>query len=92
VGLVGLRRRSSVATEVGGQDRCRAPGLGEVRFAGQILPGAAKVVYDLAVKRVVRTKLALGICEGTVSVDGQPFYRIKDLKVGLAKVDATPVA
>ena len=76
----------------GGEGCGRALGLGEVKFTGQILPGASKVVYDLSVKRVVRTKLALGICDGTVSVDGQPIYRIKDLKVGLAKVDATPAA
>jgi len=76
----------------GGEGCGRALGLGEVKFSGQILPSARKVVYDLAVKRVVRTKLVLGICDGTVSVDGQPIYRIKDLKVGLAKVDATPAA
>jgi 3-hydroxyacyl-[acyl-carrier protein] dehydratase/trans-2-decenoyl-[acyl-carrier protein] isomerase len=62
--------------------RGRALGVGEVKFQGEVLPTARKVLYHLDIKRVIRRKLALAIADGTVSVDGQPIYESKDLRVG----------
>ncbi len=65
------------------QGRGRALGLGEVKFAGQVLPTVQKVVYGIDFKRVMRSKLVLGIADGWLSADGEIIYRAKDLKVGL---------
>ena len=69
----------------GGEGRGRALGLGELKFAGQVLPNVRKVVYNIDIKRVMRSKLVLGIADGWLSVDGEIIYRAKDLKVGLFK-------
>jgi len=50
-----------------------------------VLPEARKVVYNIDIKRVMRSKLVLGIADGWLSVDDQIIYRAKDLKVGLFK-------
>jgi len=63
----------------------RALGCGEVKFTGQILPNASKVVYNINIKRVIERKLIMGIADGSVSVDGQEIYTAKDLRVGLFK-------
>jgi 3-hydroxyacyl-[acyl-carrier protein] dehydratase/trans-2-decenoyl-[acyl-carrier protein] isomerase len=72
----------------GGQGRGRALGLGELKLAGQVLPNVRKVVYNIDIKRVMRSKLVLGIADGWLSMDGDIIYRAKDLKVGLFKQDA----
>ena len=69
----------------GGEGRGRALGLNELKFSGQVLPEARKVVYNIDIKRVMRSKLVLGIADGWLSVDDQIIYRAKDLKVGLFK-------
>ncbi len=61
----------------------RALGAGEVKFTGEILPTAKKVVYDLNITRVIDRKLVVGIADGTVAVDGKVIYTTKALKVGL---------
>lgn len=61
----------------------RALGSGEVKFAGEILPDASKVTYDLSIKRVINRNLVLGIADGSVLVDGKTIYTTKSLKVGL---------
>lgn len=61
----------------------RALGSGEVKFTGEILPHAKKVVYELDISRVIDRKLVMGIADGTVAVDGEIIYRTKALKVGL---------
>jgi 3-hydroxyacyl-[acyl-carrier protein] dehydratase/trans-2-decenoyl-[acyl-carrier protein] isomerase len=66
----------------------RALGLGELKFSGQVLPSVKKVVYGLEIKRVMRSKLVLGIADGWLSADGNVIYRASDLKVGLFKQDA----
>ena len=70
---------------IGGEGRGRALGLGELKFSGQVLPNARKVVYNVDIKRVMRSKLVLGIADGWLSMDGEIIYRAKDLKVGLFK-------
>ena len=59
--------------------------MNELKFSGQVLPEARKVVYNIDIKRVMRSKLVLGIADGWLSVDDQIIYRAKDLKVGLFK-------
>jgi 3-hydroxyacyl-[acyl-carrier protein] dehydratase / trans-2-decenoyl-[acyl-carrier protein] isomerase len=61
----------------------RALGAGEVKFSGEILPTAKKVVYELSLSRVIERKLVMGIADGTVAVDGKVIYITKGLKVGL---------
>jgi 3-hydroxyacyl-[acyl-carrier protein] dehydratase/trans-2-decenoyl-[acyl-carrier protein] isomerase len=61
----------------------RALGSGEVKFFGQILPTAKKVVYQLDIRRILAAKLVMGIADGTVSVDGREIYSAKNLRVGL---------
>src|SRR6202451_4457394 len=68
---------------MGGLGRGRALGVGEVKFAGMILPTAKKVSYYVDMKRVILRKLVLGIADGIVKVDGKQAFEVKDLKVGL---------
>ena len=60
---------------------------GEVKFSGQVLPTVKKVIYGIDIKRVMRSKLVLGIADGWLSADGNVIYRASDLKVGLFKQD-----
>ena len=68
---------------LGAPGRGRALGLGELKFSGQVLPTVKKVVYGIDIKRVMRSKLVLGIADGWLSADGSIIYRAMDLKVGL---------
>lgn len=68
---------------LGSPGRGRALAVGEVKFTGQILPGVKKVEYGIDFKRVMRSKLVLGIADGWVKADGVEIYTAKDLKVGL---------
>ena len=61
----------------------RALGVGEVKFTGQVLPGAKVVRYRIDVKRVLRGKLRLVIADGQTYVDDRLIYEAKDLRVGL---------
>ena len=63
--------------------RGRALGVGEVKFAGQVLPTAKTVRYEIDIKRVVERKLVLAIADGRVLVDGREIYTATDLRVGL---------
>ncbi|MGF1453860.1 MAG: bifunctional 3-hydroxydecanoyl-ACP dehydratase/trans-2-decenoyl-ACP isomerase [Alphaproteobacteria bacterium] len=68
---------------LGHPGRGRALGVGEVKFSEQILPSVEKVTYTLDIRRVMASKLVLGVADGTVMADGKPIYAAKDLKVGL---------
>ncbi len=68
---------------IGGKGKGRALGVGEVKFTGQILPTAKKVVYRINMKRVINRKLVMGMADGEVEVDGRVIYTATDLKVGL---------
>lgn len=61
----------------------RALGVGEVKFTGQVLPGAKKVTYKLNIKRTIHRKLVMGIADATLEVDGREIYSATDLKVGV---------
>ena len=70
--------------------RGRALGVGEVKFADQVLPSMKKVVYGVDFKRVFKSKLVLGIADGWLEADGRRIYEAKDLRVGLFKPDVAP--
>jgi 3-hydroxyacyl-[acyl-carrier protein] dehydratase/trans-2-decenoyl-[acyl-carrier protein] isomerase len=67
----------------GNPGRGRALGSGEVKFSGQVLPTASKVVYNIQIKRVIERRLVMGIADGSLSVDGREIYTASDLRVGL---------
>lgn len=67
----------------GNPGRGRALGCGEVKFRGQVLPSAKKVIYRIDVKRVMEQKLVMGIADARMEVDGREIYQAKDLRVGL---------
>ena len=69
--------------------RGRALGAGEVKFTGEILPDASTVVYDISIRRIIQRKLAMGIADGGVAVDGKLIYTAKNLKVGLFTPDTS---
>jgi 3-hydroxyacyl-[acyl-carrier protein] dehydratase / trans-2-decenoyl-[acyl-carrier protein] isomerase len=73
---------------LGAPGKGRALGLGELKFSGQVLPTMKKVVYGIDIKRVMRSKLVLGIADGWVSADGSIVFRASDLKVGLIRQEA----
>jgi 3-hydroxyacyl-[acyl-carrier protein] dehydratase/trans-2-decenoyl-[acyl-carrier protein] isomerase len=73
---------------LGAPGRGRALGLGELKFSGQVLPTVKKVVYGIDIKRVMRSKLVLGIADGWLSADDAVIYRASDLKVGLFRDEA----
>jgi 3-hydroxyacyl-[acyl-carrier protein] dehydratase/trans-2-decenoyl-[acyl-carrier protein] isomerase len=67
----------------GNPGRGRALGAKEIKFTGEILPSASKVVYNINIRRVIERKLIMGIADGSLSVDGTEIYTAKDLRVGL---------
>ena len=70
---------------LGAEGRGRALGVGEVKFADQVLPSVKKVIYGVDFKRVMRSRLVLGIADGWLEADGRRIYEVKDMKVGLFK-------
>jgi 3-hydroxyacyl-[acyl-carrier protein] dehydratase/trans-2-decenoyl-[acyl-carrier protein] isomerase len=56
---------------------------GEIKFSGQVTNDVALVEYGVDLKRVMRSRLALGIADGWVKADGKVIYEAKDLRVGL---------
>jgi 3-hydroxyacyl-[acyl-carrier protein] dehydratase/trans-2-decenoyl-[acyl-carrier protein] isomerase len=67
----------------GAKGRGRALGVGEVKFTGQVLPGAQRVTYQLDIRRTLHQRLAMGIADATLAVDGRLIYSAKNLKVGV---------
>jgi 3-hydroxyacyl-[acyl-carrier protein] dehydratase/trans-2-decenoyl-[acyl-carrier protein] isomerase len=67
----------------GAKGKGRALGLGEVKLSGTVLPTVTKIVYGIDIKRIMRSKLVLGIADGWLSADGSIICRAFDLKVGL---------
>ncbi len=68
--------------------RGRALGVGEVKFADQVLPTVKRVVYGVDFKRVIKSKLVLGIADGWLEADGKRIYTVADMRVGLFKPEA----
>jgi 3-hydroxyacyl-[acyl-carrier protein] dehydratase / trans-2-decenoyl-[acyl-carrier protein] isomerase len=76
---------------LGAPGKGRALGMGEIKFSGQVLPTMKNVVYGIDVKRVMRSRLVLGIADGWLSADGSVIFKALDLKVALID-DAAPQA
>jgi 3-hydroxyacyl-[acyl-carrier protein] dehydratase/trans-2-decenoyl-[acyl-carrier protein] isomerase len=68
---------------LGEPGRGRALGVGEVKFTGQVLPGAKVVRYEIDVRRVLRGKLNMVIADGRTYVDDRLIYTANNLRVGL---------
>lgn len=64
----------------------RALGSGVVKFSGQVNSDVQRVNYTVDIKRVIATKLVMGVANGTVAADGKVIYRGEDLRVGLFKL------
>ncbi|MEM6761448.1 MAG: 3-hydroxyacyl-[acyl-carrier-protein] dehydratase FabA [Pseudomonadota bacterium] len=75
---------------LGAEGRGRAISVGSVRFSGQVLPKVKRVEYGIDIKRVMRSKLTLGVGDGWLKADGEPIYKAEDLRVGLFKDGAQP--
>ncbi|WEJ58557.1 3-hydroxyacyl-[acyl-carrier-protein] dehydratase FabA [Devosia sp. FJ2-5-3] len=56
---------------------------GEIKFTGQVTNDVELVEYGIDIKRVIRSRLTLGIADGWVKADGKTIYEAKDLRVGL---------
>jgi len=65
--------------------RGRALSVGKVSFSDQVLPTAEKVEYLVDIKRVMRSKMILGIADGEMAVDGKKIYTVQDMKVCLVQ-------
>ncbi|TAM95040.1 MAG: 3-hydroxyacyl-[acyl-carrier-protein] dehydratase FabA [Rhodanobacteraceae bacterium] len=68
---------------LGEPGRGRALGVGEVKFTGQVLPGAKLVRYAIDVSRVIRGRLKMIVADGRTFVDDRLIYTAKNLRVGL---------
>lgn len=67
----------------GSPGKGRAIGVGEVKFRGDVTPTARLVRYEISMRQVRRGKLALGVANGRLLVDGACVYTASDLKVGM---------
>jgi 3-hydroxyacyl-[acyl-carrier protein] dehydratase / trans-2-decenoyl-[acyl-carrier protein] isomerase len=76
---------------LGSPGRGRALGTGEIKFTGQVLPSVKRVEYGVDFKRVMRSRLVLGVADGWLKADGEVIYRAEDLKVGLFQDAAAAV-
>ena len=63
----------------------RALGAENIKFFGQVLPNAKKVVYKLDIKRVINRGAIVGFADGEMFVDDKKIYSAEKLKVGLFK-------
>lgn len=70
---------------LGAEGKGRALGVGEVKFAGQILPASKKITYYIHFKRIINRTLVMGVADGELLVDGRLVHTANDLKVGLFK-------
>jgi len=70
---------------LGLEGRGRALSVGNVKFSGMVLPSIKKLEYRINLKRVLTSKLILGIGNGSLFADGQEIYKAEDLRVGLFK-------
>ncbi len=64
----------------------RALGCGEVEFTGQIRPYNKQIRIEIEIRRysyIEFQKSALALGMGTVYVDGEPIYSVRDARVGI---------
>jgi 3-hydroxyacyl-[acyl-carrier protein] dehydratase/trans-2-decenoyl-[acyl-carrier protein] isomerase len=72
----------------GSPGKGRALGVGEVKFSGEVTPDKKLVRYEIDIRRAIRTRLVMGVADGSVFLDGEKIYTAKDMKVGLKKLGA----
>src|SRR6202035_1746961 len=72
---------------LGSAGKGRALGRCGGKFFRQVLPTMKQVIYGIDIKRVMRSKLVLGVADGWLKVDGAVIYRAMDIKVGLFRQD-----
>ena len=77
---------------LGAPGKGRALGVGEVKFAGMVLPTINNVEYVIDLKRVILRKLKIAVADGSVKADGETIYTATDLKVGLFEPGQTPTS
>ena len=70
---------------LGLEGKGRALSVGNVKFSGMVLPTVKKLEYKITLKRVLTSKLILGIGNGVLIADGNEIYKAEDLRVGLFK-------
>ena len=70
---------------LGLEGKGRALSVGGVKFSGMVLPTINKLEYHITLKRVLTSKLILGIGDGLLFADGEIIYKAEDLRVGLFK-------
>jgi 3-hydroxyacyl-[acyl-carrier protein] dehydratase/trans-2-decenoyl-[acyl-carrier protein] isomerase len=70
----------------GSAGKGRALGVGECNFAGEVTPDRKLVRYQIDIRRAIRSRLTMGIANGSVWLDGEKIYEASDMKVGLKKV------
>ena len=70
---------------LGLEGKGRALSVGNVKFSGMVLPTVKKLEYKIILKRVLTSKLILGIGNGMLIADGNEIYKAEDLRVGLFK-------
>ncbi|MEO1103126.1 MAG: 3-hydroxyacyl-[acyl-carrier-protein] dehydratase FabA [Pseudomonadota bacterium] len=75
---------------LGAEGRGRALATGSIKFTKMITPAIKRIEYGVDLKRVMRSKLTLGIADGWLKADGEVIYKAEDLKVGLFKDGAQP--
>jgi 3-hydroxyacyl-[acyl-carrier protein] dehydratase / trans-2-decenoyl-[acyl-carrier protein] isomerase len=68
---------------IGGLGHGRALGADEVKFGGEVKPGAQLVSYHIQMKRVIQRRLFMGIADASMQVDGHTIYTATGLRVGL---------
>jgi 3-hydroxyacyl-[acyl-carrier protein] dehydratase/trans-2-decenoyl-[acyl-carrier protein] isomerase len=66
----------------GSRGKGRAIG-GGIKLSGQVTNDIALVEYGIDIRRVMRSRVALGIADGWVKADGKLIYEAADLRVGL---------
>lgn len=76
---------------LGEPGRGRAISTGSIKFSGMVTPTVKRIEYGVDLKRVMRSRLVLGIGDGWLKADGETFYKAEDLRVGLFK-DAAPAS
>lgn len=67
----------------GSRGKGRALGVGECNFVGQVTPEKKLVRYEIEIRRAIRSRLTMGIANGTVFLDGEKIYEASNMKVGL---------
>ena len=68
---------------LGEKGKGRAISVGNVKFANMVLPSTKKLQYTINLKRVLTSKLVLGIADGQLDADGKTIYEATDLRVAL---------